>query len=862
MKPFKKLYNFLGSVYFAIILITLVAIIVAAGTFLEAITGSHLFSASFTYSHPFFLALIWGFFINILFSALRRWPFKVKHIPFLTTHLGLLLLLGGVIVKGYYGVQGNMSLMEGGSTNRIFIPNTFVVHIEKKDAHNPYQKIELDYPLNKIAKQTVKFDDVEMRLADYAQHSHERFQTWIKDDKVVLSGVGTIPVTDYENRDLAQPFKARFDSSVDWKVLAYRTKNVSNVAKELYETNGTIKIFDRDGVLLKELNLVDALKEPVVIEGIPIKFSLDWTFDNLSDQLEAYLLVADKANKIPLVGPDSLLNKISVKNGAKEIFLTIDLIKDPTIVILQDEKKDDYLFSYNAHGEIHSKSFRHDSLQSVIVYDNGFGGYAAQMSFPFGNFPSGRHEKEQAERLGIAVQIRNSLDKKIALSPPLAMLKKASVKAQEDFATIFLNFLYNWDNNSSLLYSNALPKEFFNTFQHLNWNTVALKDQYACSWLCMLLEEMEMQIKNGKSFYEILNERNWPFIANFTGEATEDKEQMIILFAQQLFAAADHLPKPDIMPNEMSAKALSAYMLALGITPSGIRQPLDSHENIRLYHSVLLFNHEIRKILQPLELQSNHMIGTIIENMADDSKVLSKIKEAFIIFQKQSRRSTTINYSPTVKELANAVRLYQPLEEKTLSEIEYRSLISAINDRDILLETPLTLNQSKAPSLQKWEDNHPLITLEFTKNNKKEYFTLTYDKYGTALNWPILDGSYTIRYQPLFIEIPYKIRLHEGRQINYPGSQQAYSYESEIIIRDLKNNERIEKNISMNNVHETNDGYRFYLSNLTPSDESAPKRVQIIVNHDPAKYYMTYPGALIMCLGIILLFWMRPYSKK
>lgn len=28
------------------------------------------------------------------------------------------------------------------------------------------------------------------------------------------------------------------------------------------------------------------------------------------------------------------------------------------------------------------------------------------------------------------------------------------------------------------------------------------------------------------------------------------------------------------------------------------------------------------------------------------------------------------------------------------------------------------------------------------------------------------------------------------------------------------------------------------------------------------KYVLTYPGAIILALGIILLFWIRPYKKK
>ena len=33
--------------------------------------------------------------------------------------------------------------------------------------------------------------------------------------------------------------------------------------------------------------------------------------------------------------------------------------------------------------------------------------------------------------------------------------------------------------------------------------------------------------------------------------------------------------------------------------------------------------------------------------------------------------------------------------------------------------------------------------------------------------------------------------------------------------------------------------------------------LQIVVNYDPAKYWLTYPGAIILSLGILLLFWQK-----
>ncbi len=71
----------------------------------------------------------------------------------------------------------------------------------------------------------------------------------------------------------------------------------------------------------------------------------------------------------------------------------------------------------------------------------------------------------------------------------------------------------------------------------------------------------------------------------------------------------------------------------------------------------------------------------------------------------------------------------------------------------------------------------------------------------------------------------------------------------------------------MNKVYESNEGYRFYLSNITPTDPGEVKTVQLTLNRDPFKGWLTYPGAIILTIGILLLFtkpdrWMAFLSRK
>ena len=182
-------------------------------------------------------------------------------------------------------------------------------------------------------------------------------------------------------------------------------------------------------------------------------------------------------------------------------------------------------------------------------------------------------------------------------------------------------------------------------------------------------------------------------------------------------------------------------------------------------------------------------------------------------------------------------------------------------EQAIVLEAPLTNRIIPEDLPQKMEEHRPGIVLEVQQGKVKQTVALAYDPSGTGMKWPILNGRFLIRFQPNFKELPYRIRLRQARQIPYPQSAQIYSYESDILITE-KGQPPTEQTLSMNRVYETWDGYRFYLSGVGTSADSNLKRIQLAVNHDPAKYFLTYPGAILVFLGIVLLFWIIPYKKQ
>lgn len=462
MRPISTLIRWLGSLHFALFLIAATALFAITGTILEAKTSSHRYAAIFTYSNPLFMALLGGYFINILLSALSRYPYKKKHIPFLITHLGMLILLAGAFIKGKYGLQGNLRLLEGGTARTVMLPETYAVQV-----FTPGQREEIAL-LRQLRLQGVS-QSVQLDLVGYAPHSHIQYESWVKQGQVFINGLKPFPILP-ETATLSPSTRIRIKDEV-WNAYAFQTEHP----------------------------------------------------DTLRDSLE--------------------------KSGTR-----------PALLFAETEAAT-FVTVFPSKGETSTQVYTKERPQKLAVYDQGYGGYCAF----------------------------------------------------------------------------------------------------------------------------------------FQGD-------------------------------------------------------------------------------------------------------------------------------------------------------------------DFTLETPVQCRCRPQTAHPKIEELRPQLTVRTKSDKGTQFITLPFEPHGDGLKWPILGGSALLRFQPALQTLPYSVRLKQARQITYPHSGQPFSYEADVVFTSLKTGEQITKTLSMNHVHETWEGYRFYLANMTPLDAGAVKEVYIVVNHDPAKYLLTYPGALLMSLGILLLFWWNPYK--
>jgi len=747
-RAWRLTFYFLGSVHFAVTLIGAAALFVIAGTVLESKTGSHRFAAYYTYRHPAFLALLSLFFVNILFAALRRWPYRPGHIPFLMTHLGLLMTLSGVMIKNIFGLQGNMHIMEGSGSQEIFNEEAPVIKLWQK---NPPS--EAIYSLRTSAP--FSFKELTLELLGYSPHVKENIETWIKGSMAIISGLKPFKVFPW-NAALPLSGKLRIfpPPYPPWNFYAFRVEEVEDALKQIYLANAKLTIKQtRNDAIVYQGSLRNAINNGISSNHTTSEVKLNFGFSPIQGIREPELRVTSlgAALKVPLNGAGSLINENVLTPHLGMPPLEVDLKCTPTVAILEDLHGDVYLFAFDPYGRVFCTSYAADRVSPLVVYDDGYGGYAALAELPFHPQDGSRADKEKKILRLLEKGLENveSTD----LLAPAHLFFQGCKKQNVSFSKQFASFLHAWNKNPSWIMADPslFPKAVLNVIDALPWEQVEPKEKNGCCDCCRFFQEVDPLLQEGEEPREILTVKKWPLPLT---EKSKNSTALLTSIMRQLFSIASKVPQQHVnLPS--SFHMFLAYMRAHGMHWNTLTPPYES------------------------------------------------------LFPKQSA---------------------------------------------LVIETPLTLRHKKLPPLLKLEENRPQVILRVRNGEKQETVSLAYDRTGSGLRWPLLQGKYLARFQPGSTKIPFRVRLRQARQIRYPDSGQNYSYESDLLITDLRDESETESTVSMNRVYETWDGYRFYLANLTFGNETAVKKIQLVVNYDPAKYYLTYPGGALVAFGIALLF--------
>ena len=133
-----KLIRFFSSLKLAVILLIGFVILLSIATFYESYTSTEA-AQQLIYQRFWFDALLFLLALNVIGSAMIRYPWKKQQIGFVITHIGILVILLGSVVTRKYGIEGQVVLQEGEQTESVSVESPIL------SFKVPDKNIQVDY---------------------------------------------------------------------------------------------------------------------------------------------------------------------------------------------------------------------------------------------------------------------------------------------------------------------------------------------------------------------------------------------------------------------------------------------------------------------------------------------------------------------------------------------------------------------------------------------------------------------------------------------------------------------------------------------------------------------------------------------
>lgn len=827
----KKTYHFLGGALFAVILLFATALFVAYGTWVESKTGSHQLAMESVYSSLPFRLLLGGFFLNILISALRRYPFRSRHVPFLITHLGLLLIISGLIVKSFFGLQGMVSVRAGSETGVAIIPEEIELVAEVKEGDKT-SRYRFPFRRDYLGRWRIEnpHPSFTVRLLDSREHSSLSLDSYFKGGFLHLRGLRPMPVTAFnEGISLSPSGKIRLHQGEGGliEVIAVEADDPEAVIREaLLDAKLTLTLFG------KEFPAYSGLLREAIQQGIHEK------------SLKANLELSDDASVLAIdyegeQGKDLLsfdLKKQQLTSSQERTLeqrgklREIRLALEPKLLFIKDSTGGVQIVSLDADGKLtQGKMGPECEGARFLSYDDGFLGYAVEMPLTSSLVGSTSAFHDRAA-LFFAAERLSALPDHLLPLVVFSAMKEEAPELLALFQKVFAeegSYLYRGEIPLPEKVQNALQKSLF--FEERPDLTRAL------ALTALLVEDALEKSKGSKSLKEAFLSAAIPLPqvideednTLFLGKLSE----LALLLNRELKNA---LPKAILLPVDTAAKGklLSLLLRLYALTYSEI-VPEGSVNAQDFLHREALFS----------------QIAFHFPFVSDLPK-----QEGMQAFRRAAENEGA---NPVIRELLNEAErapFFSKELFRTLDIEEADRVRHALNSPSPYLESTVAFRFEEKPEAQvKGEERKPLFLFEITWNGTSERPVLAASRAGNLL-LPFFNGLVKLGIAPKEQAIPYLVRVQDAREIAYPGSAQAEAYESVLYLQNKKTGRVERKEIGLNRVFETDEGYRFFLSSITPSDESDVPEVRLALNYDPSKRLLVFSGSILVALGIVLLY--------
>lgn len=160
------------------------------------------------------------------------------------------------------------------------------------------------------------------------------------------------------------------------------------------------------------------------------------------------------------------------------------------------------------------------------------------------------------------------------------------------------------------------------------------------------------------------------------------------------------------------------------------------------------------------------------------------------------------------------------------------------------------------PNTAKAGDLIPAVRIEMARGADKKIVWLGS---GMTQRLSLGDAVYEILFGRARQPLDFSLRLKDFQKKDYPGTNKAASFSSDVELIDASRNLRRDVHISMNEPLDYR-GYKFYQSAFR-STPGQPEISIFSVANDPG-IPLKYAGAIIMVIGILVMMMMKKYPKQ
>ncbi len=171
-----QIIHLLGSLQLALLLLATIALACAIATFAESHYDTQIAQTAI-YKAPWFMAWLTVLCINLFAVTLTRWPWERKHVGFIITHYGIIVLLIGAMIGMTWGFEGNVTLHRDAPLSKITTRQSVIQIESPADSYLyllPYDATITRPSTNRPTQLSIPGTEFHLVIDDWSKHLEQQ----------------------------------------------------------------------------------------------------------------------------------------------------------------------------------------------------------------------------------------------------------------------------------------------------------------------------------------------------------------------------------------------------------------------------------------------------------------------------------------------------------------------------------------------------------------------------------------------------------------------------------------------------------------------------------------------------------------